>query len=596
MHTLKKVLFLLTNYQRRQAFILLFMITIMALIEMMGVASILPFVTVLTNPGLIETNFILNKMFQISNNFGVENNLDFLFALGVLIFLLLIISISFKALTLYIQIQFVEKLQHDISKRLVERYLNQPYSWFLNRHSADFAKTILSEVDNVLGNGITPMIELIAKSMITITIFGLLLVVDMKTSLIVSFLLGGSYGIIYKLSSKHVGELGKDRLKKNQLLFTSVSDAFGALKEIKVGGLEQIYVRRFSDPAQTIAKNQASSTIIRELPRYVLEAIAFGGIILLILYLMIEKGSFNNALPIISLYAFAGYRLLPALQQIYASFSKFIFIGPSLDKIFYDFKNLKTFDLEQPEEFLEFNKVINLKDINFNYPNTSRLAIRNLTLSIPANNTVAFVGSTGSGKTTVVDIILGLLEAQKGILEVDGIAIKKQNIKSWQRSIGYVPQNIFLTDDTIAANIALGVDHKDINLETVEEVSKIANLHKFVIEELNDKYQTKIGERGVRLSGGQRQRIGIARALYNKPKLLILDEATSALDNKTEKAVMEAVNNLSKSITIILIAHRLNTVKNCDEIFLLEKGELKDKGNFEDLINNNENFRINAIN
>ncbi len=596
MHTLKKVLFLLTNYQRRQAFILLFMITIMALIEMMGVASILPFVTVLTNPGLIETNFILNKMFQISNNFGVENNLDFLFALGVLIFLLLIISISFKALTLYIQIQFVEKLQHDISKRLVERYLNQPYSWFLNRHSADFAKTILSEVDNVLGNGITPMIELIAKSMITITIFGLLLVVDMKTSLIVSFLLGGSYGIIYKLSSKHVGELGKDRLKKNQLLFTSVSDAFGALKEIKVGGLEQIYVRRFSDPAQTIAKNQASSTIIRELPRYVLEAIAFGGIILLILYLMIEKGSFNNALPIISLYAFAGYRLLPALQQIYASFSKFIFIGPSLDKIFYDFKNLKTFDLEQPEEFLEFNKVINLKDINFNYPNTSRLAIRNLTLSIPANNTVAFVGSTGSGKTTVVDIILGLLEAQKGILEVDGIAIKKQNLKSWQRSIGYVPQNIFLTDDTIAANIALGVDHKDINLETVEEVSKIANLHKFVIEELNDKYQTKIGERGVRLSGGQRQRIGIARALYNKPKLLILDEATSALDNKTEKAVMEAVNNLSKSITIILIAHRLNTVKNCDEIFLLEKGELKDKGNFEDLINNNENFRINAIN
>ncbi len=596
MHTLKKVLFLLTNYQRRQASILLFMITIMALIEMMGVVSILPFVTVLTNPGLIETNFILNKMFQISNNFGVENNLDFLFALGVLVFLLLIISISFKALTLYIQIHFVEKLQHDISKRLVERYLNQPYSWFLNRHSADFAKTILSEVDNVLGNGITPLIELIAKSMIAMTIFVLLLVVDMKTSLIVSFLLGGSYGIIYKLSSRYVGELGKDRLKKNQLLFTSVSDAFGALKEIKVGGLEQIYVRRFSDPAQTIAKNQASSTIIRELPRYVLEAVAFGGIILLILYLMIEKGSFNNALPIISLYAFAGYRLMPALQQIYASFSKFVFIGPSLEKIYYDFKNLKTFDLEQPEEFIEFNKEINLKNINFNYPNTSRSAIRNLNLSITANTTVAFVGATGSGKTTAVDIILGLLEAQKGILEVDGIAIKKQNLKSWQRSIGYVPQNIFLTDDTVAANIALGVDHKDINLQTVEEVSKIANLHKFVTEELNDKYQTSIGERGVRLSGGQRQRIGIARALYNKPKLLILDEATSALDNQTEKAVMEAVNNLSKSITIVLIAHRLNTVKNCDKIFLLEKGELKNQGKFDELINNDENFRITANN
>jgi ABC-type multidrug transport system fused ATPase/permease subunit len=596
MQIFRKVLFLLTNHQRRSAFILLLMLTTVALIEMIGVASILPFVTVLTNPSLIETNFILNKMFQVSSSFGVENNLDFLIALGILVFSFLIVSIIFKASTLYFQIQFVETLQHDISKRLVERYLSQPYSWFLGRHSADFAKTILSEVDNILGNVITPLIELIAKSMITIAIFTLLILVDVKTSLIVSFLLGGSYGLIYKLSSSYVGKLGKDRLNKNKLLFTSISDAFGALKEIKLSNLEQVYVKRFSDPAKTIAKNQASSTIVRELPRYALEAVAFGGIILLILYLMFQKGSFNNALPIVSLYAFAGYRLMPALQQIYASFSKFVFIGPSLNKIYDDFKNLKKFDPNYSQETLEFNKVINLKNIHYNYPNTPRIALKDLSLSISANTTVGFVGATGSGKTTTVDIILGLLEAQKGNLYVDGKIITKQNINSWQRYIGYVPQHIFLSDDTIAANIAFGVDLENINQESVENASKIANLHEFVTEELPKKYQTTIGERGVRLSGGQRQRIGIARALYHEPKLLILDEATSALDNQTEKAVMEAVNNLSKSITIILIAHRLNTVKKCDKIFLLEKGQLKNQGKFEELINNDENFRITANN
>ena len=206
------------------------------------------------------------------------------------------------------------------------------------------------------------------------------------------------------------------------------------------------------------------------------------------------------------------------------------------------------------------------------------------------------VGTTGSGKTTTVDIILGLLEAQKGTLEVDGKIIDKQNCRSWQRSIGYVPQHIYLSDDTVAANIAFGVEPIDISLDAVEKASKIANLHEFVVNELDNKYQTTIGERGIRLSGGQRQRIGIARALYHNPQVLILDEATSALDNKTEKAVMDAVNNLSKDITIILIAHRLSTVKKCDKIILLENGEIKNQGKFEELIKVNENFRINANN
>ena len=304
---------------------------------------------------------------------------------------------------------------------------------------------------------------------------------------------------------------------------------------------------------------------------------------------MAQSGSFSNALPIISLYAFAGYRLLPALQQFYVATTQLTFVAPSIDKLHEDIKSLKPPIEIQDKGYLLFEKSIKLKNVNYSYPNASRSAIKEINLSIPAKSTVGFIGATGSGKTTTVDIILGLLEVQKGSLEVDGQIISKQNVRSWQRSIGYVPQHIYLADDTVAANIAFGIELKDINQELVVKAAKIANLHSFIIDELPLQYQTTIGERGVRLSGGQRQRIGIARALYHNPKVLILDEATSALDNETELAVMEAVNNLSKTITIILIAHRLNTVKICDFIFKLDKGRLVGQGSYEDIIKKNKN-------
>ena len=314
---------------------------------------------------------------------------------------------------------------------------------------------------------------------------------------------------------------------------------------------------------------------------------------LIILYMMTQSNSLMSILPVFSLFIFAGYRLMPAIQQIYSSFILFTFVGPSLDKIHEDLNNLEKFEPSDEKEMLIFNKSICLKNIHFNYPNTSRTALKDLSINIKAKTTVGLVGSTGSGKTTTVDIILGLLEAQKGTLEVDGKVILKQNTRSWQRSIGYVPQNIYLADQSVAENIAFGVKTEIINSKAVEKASKIANLHNFVINELPNKYETIIGERGVRLSGGQRQRIGIARALYHNPKVLILDEATSALDNQTEEAVMDAVNNLSKDITIILIAHRLNTVKKCDIIFKLEKGKIVGQGTFDELINESNNFNIN---
>ena len=311
---------------------------------------------------------------------------------------------------------------------------------------------------------------------------------------------------------------------------------------------------------------------------------------------MSQSGTFNTALPIISLYVFAGYRLMPAAQMIYSAFTQLTFASPSIEKLYYDIKNLNPISIDKDKSVLPFNKMISLKNICYNYPNSSRTTLKNISLNIFSKDTIGLVGATGSGKTTIVDIILGLLEAQKGTLEIDGQVITKQNTQSWQRSIGYVPQHIYLSDDTVAANIAFGQDPRDIDENKVKKASKIANLHEFVMHELPNQYKTTIGERGVRLSGGQRQRIGIARALYFNPQVLILDEATSALDNLTEKIVMDAVNNLSKHKTIILIAHRLSTVKKCDKIFLLEKGELKNEGTFEELINTNENFRKSVIN
>jgi ABC-type multidrug transport system fused ATPase/permease subunit len=311
---------------------------------------------------------------------------------------------------------------------------------------------------------------------------------------------------------------------------------------------------------------------------------------------MKQSDNFNSALPIISLYVFAGYRLMPAIQQIYSSFVSLTFTEPAINNLSEDLKNLKPINLNRDKGSISFKKSIILKNIDYNYPNSSRTALKNISLSIPIKSSIGLVGATGSGKTTTVDIILGLLEPQKGILEVDNKIITQQNTRAWQRCIGYVPQHIYLSDDTVAANIAFGVDPKNILQSKVVHASKIANLHKFITDELPQQYETAIGERGVRLSGGQRQRIGIARALYHNPQVLILDEATSALDNQTEKAVMEEVNNLNKDITIIIISHRLSTVKKCDQIFFLKNGKLESQGTFDELIKVNENFRANANN
>lgn len=580
---------LLGSKERVRAGFLLLMILIMALLDVIGVASIMPFMAVVTNPSLVETNPLLGFLYR---NLGAPSRQYFLLILGVLMFLLLIFSLAFKALTTYCQLKFNLTCEYTIGRRLVEGYLHQPYSWFLTRNSTDLGRNILSEVSVVIEKAMIPLTIFIAQGAVAFALLLLLLVVDPLLALSVSVVLTGAYSLIFKFMSGKLHRLGRDSLAANSKRFTTVSEAFSAAKEVKIGGLESKYIGRFSCAAESYAKYQSAALAIVSLPRFALEAVAFGGMMLIVLYLMLQGVSFADALPVISLYAFAGYRLVPAFQQIYSALSQLRITGAAINALHADMSSLGVVPATNSSSTpIILNDAIELNNIHYSYPNADRKSLNGISMSIPAHKVIGLVGSTGCGKTTTVDLVLGLLESQQGALSVDGQVINSINLREWQKAIGYVPQQIYLSDDTVASNIAFGIDECDINLDAVIRAAKIANLHDFVVNDLPNGYQTSVGERGVRLSGGQRQRIGIARALYHNPQVLILDEATSALDNLTELAVMEAINKLRHDITIILIAHRLSTVRECDQIYLLEKGKVIAQGNYDQLMSSNKVFQ-----
>ena len=576
---------LLDKSEKKKFFYLICLIFIMAFLDMLGVASILPFIAVLSNPQVIDTNFYINYVYILTGNLGFVDKKNFLFFLGFLVFLLLVVSLVVRAVTAYAQVRFTLMQEYILSKNLIENYLNQPYSWFLNKHSADLGKNILSEVKEVIDNTLVPIINIIVYGAMSFALLILLIIVNLKLTIIIGLVLAICYGTIFYSMKKILSRIGSERLRANTERFTTVSETFGAIKEIKSKGLEQIYYYRFEKYAKIFAVNQSIASVISQIPRYFIEAVVFGGMIILVLILMFQNKNLETIIPTIALFSFAGYRLMPGLQNIYGACTKLRFSNKSLYSINNDLKNLKFKSKNfKRKNNLEFKKYIKLKNVNFSYPNCNRQTLKNINITIPIFSKIGIIGPTGSGKTTLIDIILGILDPSSGTLSVDSKIIYKNNKYLWQKIIGYVPQQIYLFDSSISQNISFGENPENINHKRVEEVAKIANIHNFIIKELPDKYNTRIGERGVRLSGGQRQRIGIARALYHKPSVLILDEATSALDDNTEQVVMEAMDNLEGKITIIVIAHRVETLKNCENIFLLEKGAIKKAGKYKDFI------------
>ncbi len=656
---IRKLRHLLDRRERRNAVLLFFLILATGIMEAVGVASIMPFLSVLSNPEVVQENPYLSYVY---NGLGFSSPQSFLLFTGVVVFVVVVSGLGLKAFTQYALARFTQMRNYSISTRLLRAYLARPYSWFLNRHSSDLGKTVLSEVQQVITNALLPTAQFIANAVIALCLIAMLVMVDVWVALFAAALLGGSYGLVYVVLRKYLSRIGADRVKANRERFQIAQEALGGIKEVKAAGLEAGYLSSFGRPAHRFARRQAANMIIGQLPQFILQAVAFGGILAIVLILMAARGGdLGQILPTLGVFAFAGQRLLPALQQVYQNATKMRFGKPALDSLYADLEGASNEALQSNRniEPLPLKKSLELKNIGFTYPDAKQPAIQDIDLHIPACTTVGLAGSTGAGKTTLVDIIMGLLPPDHGQLLVDNKPIfsdkshfsgdgeritdnrsqspdnKSQltdnrslitacpvkqhevlpgedrgftgdnlsssadnrqritdnTLRRWQRALGYVPQQIFLADDTVAANIAFGVPAEEIDLQAVERAASIAELHDFVLQELPHGYQTTVGERGVRLSGGQRQRIGIARALYHDPDVLILDEATSALDNLTEKAVMDAVHNLARQKTIVMIAHRLSTVQKCDCIFLLEYGRLIGQGTYDQLLDKSHEFR-----
>lgn len=595
----RKLFDLLSTRDRVQFYWLLVVLVMVAAVEMAGIASIMPFMAVVTNPEIIHSNRWLNTAFQ---GLGFQSEQTFLTFLGLIVLGLLVSSNLIKATSSWLTLRYHNKLNYILARRLLAQYMARPYSFFLNRNTAELGKNVLTEVRSVVVGIVSPFMVVVSSTLVAIAIMTLLVVVDPFIAVAIAAVLGGAYGVVYLTARRRLMVIGRQQIEANAQKFKAAGEGLSGIKDLKILGRELTFLRRFSRYAKLHSRNNVTAGVISEMPRYALEIVAFGGILLVVLYLLGKGREAASTVPLLALYAFAGYRLMPALQQLFAAFASLRQSVPTLELLHKDLA-VATGETSNPEAQLAassratplpFQQGLELRNVAFRYEGAPEPALCNLDLTIKPNTSVGLVGPTGCGKTTTVDLILGLLSPSEGQIFVDGVEINCDNLACWQQNLGYVPQQIYISDDTIARNIAFGIPDDEVDMEAVRHAARIANLAEFVEIELPQGYETEIGERGVRLSGGQRQRIGIARALYRDPKILVMDEATSALDGITEEYVMEAVRTLSRKKTVILIAHRLTTVKDCDVVYLLEHGQIVKQGTFYELQQSSKWFRTAA--
>lgn len=576
----------------------------MGIMQMAGVGVILPFVALLSNPETVHSNALLSWFYVV---LGFSSTHSFLIFIGSVLLFVLLASNAITAFTIWVMTRFTWNVQKRISMRLLSGYLHQPYAAFLNRNTADIGKNILIESQQFTNGVLMPVLRMLAFGITAAMIIGLLFWLKPWIALAVVVIFGGAYLLIYMTIRRVLLRIGTTRMKANTERFQTVDEAFGSVKEVKVLNREHHFLNRYEPTADTFARVITQQQVIGQIPRYAIEGLAYSVVMAAILYLLASGDGLLSALPVASAFIVAGYRLLPALQNIYQSFAQLRFNQPVLETLQ---KDLNANELSERQSLamdgaettamsqkrngadkLAFEYTLELHGLSYRYPGAASASLDGVSLTIQRNTFVAFTGTTGAGKTTLVDIILGLLEPSKGEIRVDGMPLTGNNRSQWQANLGYVPQEIYLTDSTVASNIAYGLPKDRIDQQAVERAARIANIHDFIVNKLPSGYHTVVGERGVRLSGGQRQRIGIARALYHDPSVIVLDEATSALDNETERRIVNELDTMRGGRTLIVIAHRLTTVQKCHEVFLLSDGRIDAHGSFDELIRDNKNFR-----
>ena len=591
-HLAKELFQLLTPIQRRRYLALQVMVVFMAIMELLGIASIGPFMALVADMQLIETNFIINKFYLAS---GMTNHKDFLFLTGVIVLVFLSVASVLSVITTWRLSLFAFSVGTEIGDRLYSHYLNKNWLFHASGSSAQLTKQIATESLRVTNFIILPFIQMNARIVLAMFISVGVFAYNPLIATVGVVMFVSGYIVIYKLIRKRITKYGQSISTASTDRFRLMNEGFGGIKDILLYDRSKDLVDQFQQSGKVLARAQGVNTALSQAPRYLMELLAFGAMISLVLVLLsTHNGALSSVLPVLAVYALAGFKLLPALQQIYGSVTTIRGNVAAFDSVKKDLLASLVTEKENSKDLKGdlFNKInkIQLESVGFTYPNKNKPALSDVNIEIPINSVVGFVGESGSGKSTAIDLLLGLIEPSKGCLTLDGITVDQFNRKYWQKHIGFVPQSIFLSEGSIAENIAFGINKKDIDLERVKKAINLSHLDTLV-ESLPLGLDTTVGERGVQLSGGQRQRIGIARALYNQADVLVFDEATSALDGITEKVIMEAIQDLSGQKTIIMIAHRLKTVQKCDIIYMMDKGKIVDQGTYQQLLVSNLKFK-----
>lgn len=590
---IRQLFSLLSPHQVKQFYILQVLVVIMAFTELIGIASIAPFMALVGDISLLEKKGgIFAELYEFS---GVANPMGFLFYTGLAVLVTLTLSTIISMFTIWKLSLFAARVGTEIADRLYTHYMQQDWLFHASGSSAHLTKQVSTEAMRVTDQIIQPLMQMNARAVLAVFISISILIYEPLIAIAGLLLFACAYLLLYRLVRKRLQANGRKMSLVLTERFRLMNEGFGGIKDVLLLDRRHDFVKRFEESGKVFAHARGTNTAMSQVPRYFMELIAFGAMISLVLLLIkLHQGNLGTVLPILAVYALAAFKLLPALQQIYSSVAQIKGNAAAFEAIKDDLAkslaNPQPIEQSNQPAHLPLEKQISLNNITFSYPNKATLALDGVNMVIPKNSVIGLVGASGSGKSTAIDLLLGLLTPLKGELCIDDTLITADNKRTWQNSLGFVPQSIYLSEGSIAENVAFGLPAKSINIEQVNKALKLANLTE-LLEQLPEGINTKVGERGIQLSGGQRQRIGIARALYHEADVLVFDEATSALDGITERVIMDAIHDFSGQKTIIMIAHRLKTVQKCDIIYMMEQGKVIDQGTYEQLYNNNSKFK-----
>lgn len=567
---LKKLNYIFTKKEKQKIVLLFIVILISSFFEMLGVSLILPFANMIIEPGFVSTNqylgFIVGKL-------GFTSDKQLIIFFAVLLIIIYLVKNMYLIFTNATQYHFIYKYQGRLASSLMNCYINQPYLFHAEKNIAELQRNIQVDV-NMFCTALLAILQFITEMCVCLTLAGFLLFSDVVTTIGVMLVLMIALLFFFKVLKKKIGYFGQKMRETNKDIFKWIEQSFGGIKEVKVLNREDFFSEKFDQSYFGYADNLLKYQIYSNIPKPFMETMCVAGLLLVII-MKINLGENTGAfVPTLIIFGAAALRLLPSFNRMSANLSAILYNQNGIHAIYKDLKEAKDLKgYKDSEDRLqeEIKGNIEIQDLYFKYPKTDKFILEDLNLTIPVKTSVALIGASGAGKTTLADLILGILTPQKGSIVVNGQDIF-ENLKSWHHRVGYIPQNIYLMDDTIKRNIAFGIPEEEISENQLERAIEEAQLKKF-IDELESGVNTYVGEKGIKLSGGQRQRIGIARALYGNPEVLVLDEATSALDNETEAAVMDAINILQGNKTLIIVAHRLSTIKNCDSIYEIKTGK-----------------------